>query len=102
MVEEHRVTRTAPLARPRWEEAEPRFRDAWKARHAGRAGERWDKVAPRYRFGWEWATHPRYRGQPWYALETDMRQDWEAQHPNVPWQKAVTEIQDAWEHATED
>ncbi len=34
--------------------------------------------------------------------ETDMRQDWEARHPNVPWREAMTEVQDAWEQATKD
>ena len=82
----------------RWEEEMPRYRTRWEQRY-GEQGGRWDEHEPYYRYGWEMASDPRYRDREWRDVESELRRDWEAGHPDRPWDRAADPIRDAWEAA---
>ena len=53
------------------------------------SGETFDRYQPAYQFGYSAAGDSRYTGRDWYAVEPDLRSDWEQSHPNDAWQDFI-------------
>ena len=88
-----------PSALPgRWEDEESGYRGLWEQRPAAQRG-RWEEDEPVYRYGWESAASGRYRGRAWLDTEPELRRDWEARHPERPWDRVADSVRHAWEHA---
>jgi hypothetical protein len=86
---------TAPGA-ARWDEVMPEFRQHWEQKF-GLPAAQWERYEPRYRFGWEMAGRPEHRGKSWFDVQAQLREVWEAQHPDVAWDQAAPTIRDAYE-----
>lgn len=50
-----------------------------------------------YRHGYYLGRGHRYRGRSWEAAEADVRADWEARFPDVPWERVGVAVQGAWD-----
>ncbi|MGH2352036.1 MAG: PRC-barrel domain-containing protein, partial [Chloroflexota bacterium] len=83
-----------------WEEVMPRYRARWE-QHYGAQGAHWEVYEPRYHYAWEMGRLPEYSGRSWYGAQADLRQEWEARHPDTTWDQVADTIRDAWEHAQE-
>ena len=73
------------------------FRTNWKSTY-GTLGGAYEDYEPAYRYGYDLTSYPRYQGQNWNAIETDVRRDWETRYPNS-WDRFKNSIRYAWETA---
>ncbi len=47
-------------------------------------------------FGWNMAERPEHRGKEWPGVEPELRRNWEALHPELPWEVVANAIYDGW------
>jgi hypothetical protein len=59
----------------------------------------YDYYLPAYRYGYDLAGDTRYQNNTWDAMEPNVRQDWERQHPGT-WDRFKSAIRSAWEDIT--
>jgi len=62
------------------------FRRHWQTSY-GSSGGRYEDYDDAYRYGSTLSSHDRYRGRQWNEYESDVRSDWERNHPGSAWDK---------------
>lgn len=60
------------------------------------SGNPFEYYAPAYRYGYQLRSNPRFEGMDWPHIETEVRYDWERQHPGT-WERVRNAIRYAWE-----
>lgn len=65
----------------------------------GSSGKAYATYEPGYRYGHGLSDNERYRGKEWQAIEGDVRQDWERQHSDSPWEQVKDSVRYAWDKA---
>jgi len=78
-----------------WNEAMPTYRANWQ-RQYGTSGGRWEDYEPYYQFGYNAWSNPRYQNRDWTTVEPQLRQEWMSSHPNTPWDRVRTYVQQVW------
>ncbi|MGH9338449.1 MAG: hypothetical protein ACRD1R_02390 [Acidobacteriota bacterium] len=71
------------------------FRNNFRATF-GIRGYSYDRCAPAYEFGYAIAVDPRYHGQEWITVETDVRREWELRHEDA-WEEFKGAVRYAWD-----
>jgi hypothetical protein len=61
------------------------------------SGRGYDQYGPVYRYGYEVATSPLYRDSAWESIESNLRQDWDKQNPETPWDDFKDAVHYAWD-----
>ena len=79
-----------------WQDIRSRYRKHWATQHEARDG-RWEEYEPYYQYGWEARNDSRYHGRSWREVETELQEQWEHRHPDLPWERAHGPIRAAWE-----
>lgn len=88
----------APGTEPaNWDSVRSHYRTRW-TEHYGTMGAQWETYEPRYRFAWDIWRRPEYQGRSWISAQPDLRNQWEALHPDLEWETISDSIRDAWEH----
>jgi hypothetical protein len=59
----------------------------------------YDYYLPAYHYGYDLAGDTRYQNSSWDAIEPNIRQDWERQHPGT-WDRFKAAIRNAWQDVT--
>ncbi|MBV9170538.1 MAG: YsnF/AvaK domain-containing protein [Chloroflexi bacterium] len=93
--EEARIERHGDVNVQGWDEAMPQYRQRWQQR-AGRSGGRWEDAEPAYRYGHGLRGRPEYKGRSWTEVEPQVRQGWEREYPNTPWDRARDDVRESW------
>lgn len=72
---------------------------AYRVHHADNFAHRGDyeRYAPAYRYGSALAGDSRHRGRSWDEVENDARADWQARHPDQPWEDSRSAVRYGWE-----
>jgi uncharacterized protein (TIGR02271 family) len=73
------------------------FRQDWETRQ-GSVGGRFEDYSAAYSYGYRARNDTRYSGKDWSLVESDMRTDWEREHPGT-WDKFKESIRSAWDKA---
>jgi hypothetical protein len=76
------------------------FRQDWQSNYAGR-GFGYERYQPAYRYGYELANNQQYRGRDWNEIESNVRRDWERQHPTDPWEDFKDAVRYGWQRVRE-
>lgn len=80
-------------------EDEVYFRGHWSINYASDGGS-YEDYASAYTYGSSMAHSDLYRGRPWNDVESHLRGDWEARHPDSAWEKMKAAIRHGWERMT--
>lgn len=75
------------------------FRTHWQNAY-GTSGGRYEDYDAAYRYGSTMAGSGRYQNYNWDTAESDMRRDWEAQHPESAWDKVKDAVRYGAEKVT--
>lgn len=76
------------------------FEPLWRSHYASavsRSDYSYASFLPAYRYGHQLAHNDRFRGQDWAAVEGEARRDWEARHPDRPWEDFKAAVKSAFE-----
>lgn len=63
------------------------------------SGYTYEEYEPAYRYGSMLASDQRYQGRDWDAIESDVRNDWQAQHKDSAWDNFKDAVRHSWEQA---
>jgi hypothetical protein len=86
----------APHKEPNFESLERSLRANYEQLYAT-SGRTYDEYRLIYRYGYEVATSPVYIDRDWAAIEPELRQAWEKQNPQTPWDRFSEAVRYAWE-----
>ncbi len=75
------------------------FRRDFASRY-GATGQSYETYSPAYRYGYEMASDPRYEGQDFSKVESDLRADYGRRYPNSTWEKMKDSIRYGWDRVT--
>ena len=78
----------------RFEDYDNYFRNDWQTRYQN-SGFGYQRYQPAYRYGYDLGN--RYQGRNWNDFESDVRTDWERNHPNDKWEDFKDSIRTGWE-----
>ncbi len=67
----------------RFEDSDDYFRNDWQTCYQN-SGFGFQRYQPAYRYGYDLGN--RYQGRNWNDFESDVRTDWERNHPNDKWE----------------
>lgn len=81
-----------------FEQLESHFKDDCETRY-GMLKRGWAFYRDSYRFGFDRSQDERYEGVDWKKFEGELRQDWEALHPDRPWTDHKDAIYEGWRAA---
>jgi uncharacterized protein (TIGR02271 family) len=82
-----------------WQDLEATYKQMHQRRF-GELGGGWNEYQPYYRYGFDMANDRRFRGRRFAEVEPELRKDWESRHRDMPWEKGMEAIREAWEHIT--
>jgi hypothetical protein len=63
------------------------------------SGYPYESYIPAYQYGYNLRSNARYQNRDWDMIETDVRTDWEREHPGT-WDRFKMAIRNAWEDVT--
>ncbi|HSU33831.1 MAG TPA: YsnF/AvaK domain-containing protein [Bryobacteraceae bacterium] len=75
------------------------FRNDFQTRYASSGGS-YEDYAPSYRYGYEMASDPRYRGQSFDEVESQLRSDYGNRYPNSTWERFKDSVRYGWDKVT--
>ncbi len=75
------------------------FRKDFSSRYASTGGT-YDDYAPGYRYGSEIANDPRYKGQDYSTIESQLRDDYTRRNPNSSWERVKDSVRYGWDKVT--
>lgn len=76
------------------------FQQDWQRNYANR-GYGYERYQPAYRYGYELGNNQQYRGRNWNEIESNVRRDWERQHPNDKWEDFKDAVRHGWQRVRE-
>lgn len=96
-----RVGATSGLAP--WAATASRYHQQWQQQHSG-SGARWEEAEPGYRYGHEMAVDPRYQGQQWDEVESNLGTEYRnwsrgrGYSDGGEWERVRRQARDAWDN----
>ncbi len=75
------------------------FRKDFSTRYAASGGS-YEDYAPGYRYGSEIANDPRYKGQDYSSIESQLRDDYARRNPNSSWDRVKDSVRYGWDKVT--
>lgn len=75
------------------------FRSDFKTRY-GATGASYETYSPAYRYGYQMASDPRYKGQSFDQVESDLRSEYARQYPQSAWEKMKDAVRYGWNKVT--
>lgn len=75
------------------------FRSHFTSRYGSR-GDAYETYEPAYRYGYDMASDPRYRGQDFNQVESDLQSDYARRYPNSTWEKIKDSVRYGWDKVT--
>ena len=75
------------------------FRKDFSSRYAASGGN-YDDYAPAYRYGYDIANDPRYKGQDYSQIESQLRDDYGRRYPNSTWDRVKDSVRYGWDKVT--
>jgi hypothetical protein len=76
------------------------FRQDWQRNYANR-GYGYERYQPAYQYGYQLANDQRFKGRGWNDIESNVRRDWERQHPNDKWEDFKDAVRHGWDRIRE-
>ena len=89
----------ATTARRSFADLDDEFRRDFQTNYAS-SGETYDQYQPAYRSGYETRCDSRYANRDWNAVEPEIRQRWESEHPDSAWDRFKAAVRRGWDRAT--
>jgi hypothetical protein len=83
-------------ARLGWGRYEPIFQDHYQ-RIYGMRGTSFEEYRPAYQYGYEFAQQPRYRDLDWFAVEPELRSEWQRRGERSTWDDVKDAVRYAWD-----
>ncbi len=81
---------------PIFEKFDPEFRVNYIQNYLN-SGRDYEEYRPVYRYGYEVATSPLYKDREWFAIENELRREWEKQNPETSWENFREVVHYAWD-----
>lgn len=75
------------------------FRKDFSSRY-GASGGNYEDYAPAYRYGSDIANDPRYKGQDYGQIESQLRDDYTRRNPNSSWERVKDSVRYGWDKVT--
>ncbi len=75
------------------------FRSDFSSRY-GASGGSYEDYAPGYRYGYDIANDPRYKGQDYSQIESQLRDDYTRRNPNSSWERVKDSVRYGWDKVT--
>jgi uncharacterized protein (TIGR02271 family) len=93
------VAGASTTARRSFADLEDEFRQDYRTNYASSGGT-YEDYQPAYRGGYELRSDSRYADRDWNDVEPEIRQRWEADHPDSAWERVKAAVRRAMESAS--